>query len=263
MCSHARVPVGCQVVFRAVDDLVLAPSAEKRREFASVMLRVGRPHGLFAFGVADTHGHAALALAAAGRFVHDAKLALARALELELVTPTISVIRDTWHAEKVIAYVHRQDEKHGSNLDPLREGTSLHPLLGLVPDGAWIADRVRKLAPRVQRADLLAQLGVLRLDEALSLPVLADAAAATVGVATLDGNGADVVRARLAAVHGAAEIPAREVAAALGVTDRTVRKLREREPEAALVRAVRLQVGLRLALAGKERLDFLGESATM
>ncbi len=221
------------------------------------MLRVGRPHGLFGFGVADTHGHAVLATVSPGRFVHDAKLALSSALGLELVAPAVSEVRDTWHAEAVIGYVHRQDKKHGSDLDPLREGTSLHALLGLHPDGVWIAERVRKQAPRLQRGDLLGQLGVDSLDEGVKLDTLADAAAGAMGVATLEGRSAEVVRARLAAVHAAGELPPRAVAQALGVTDRAVRKLRAQVPEPALVRAVRLQMGLRAALAGKGRVDFL------
>ncbi len=221
------------------------------------MLRVGRPHGLFGFGVADTHGHAVLTTASPGRFVHDAKLAIACALEADLAAPSVSAIRDTWHAENVIGYVHRQDKKHQSDLDPLREGTSLHALLGLHPDGVWIAERVRKLAPRLQRRDLLDQLGVDSLDEAVHLDTLADAAAGAACVATLEGRCAEVVRARLAAVHAALEHPAPAVAKALGVTDRAVRKLRLQAPEPAMVRAVRLQMGLRAALARTARVDFL------
>jgi len=255
------VPIGYQVVFRAVGDAVLAPTAEKRRAFTTVVLRVGRPHGLFGFGVADTHGHAGLATLSPGRFVHDAKLALASALGVELVAPAVSEIRDTWHAEAVIGYVHRQDKKHKSDLDPLREGTSLHALLGLQPDGVWIAERVRKLAPRLQRSDLLDQLGARSLAEEVHLDTLADAAAGAVGVATLEGRSEEAVRARLAAVHAAIEHPAVAVARALGVTDRAVRKLRAQEPEPAMVRAIRLQMGLRAALAGKARVDFLGGDA--
>jgi hypothetical protein len=252
------VPAGCQVVFRAADERVLARSAGERRAFAGVMLRVGKPHGLFAVGVADTHGHAVLTTNTPGRFVHDARLALAAALEVELAPARLSVVRDSWHAENLIAYVHGQDQKHGADLDPFREGTSLHPLLGLRPDGVWIAERVRGTVPRVRREDLLAQLGVAELGEARDLPRLADAAAAAVGVASLVGRQTEVVRGRLAAVHAMPDAATIDLARALGVTTRAIRQCRQEAPDPTLVRAVRLQLGLRAAVASRARVDFLG-----
>lgn len=237
--------LGVQVVFRAVDDRVLAPTPAARRAFVGVMLRVGRRFDLFACGLADSHGHAGLAREDVSQFVHDARIALSHALDVPVGTPTRWPIRDTWHAEKVLGYVHRQDQHHGVELDPLREGTTLPALFGLRIDGLWLPDRVRSLLPRLTRADLLAQWGIPSLAEGDALEHLADSAAAAAGVGALVGLSTPVVEARRAAVHACRDTPASQVADALAVTPRCVRKLRLQEPDAALVRAVRLQVGLR------------------
>lgn len=72
------MPLGYQVVFRAEGDRVLAPDDGRRRAWASALLEHGRPHGLFGFGLGDTHGHAVLACSrgAVSGFVHDLRLSL-------------------------------------------------------------------------------------------------------------------------------------------------------------------------------------------
>ncbi|MES2638366.1 MAG: hypothetical protein V4850_02760 [Myxococcota bacterium] len=252
--------LGYQVVFRAEADRILAPDVASRRVFARVVARIGRPHGLFGFGLADTHGHCALAcdLARVNRFVHDARLALSHHLRLPMVAPAVHPIRDTWHAESVLAYVHRQDEHHGVGTDPLREGTSLPDLCGLRPSGLWLADTVRALLPRVRRADLLAQWGLVALDEAEHLELLAEAGAAAIGAPALSGRADDTVAARRACVH-ATDAGPNALAEALGIAARTVRHLRGQAPDPRLVRAVRLQMGLRAAIGPPGEAAFVGE----
>ena len=98
------------------------------------MWRIGGRHGLFACGLADSRGHAALAQEAAGGFVHAVGLALGHALVVHLGPPALWPIRDVWHAERVLGYVHRQDEHRGVEADPLREGTTSPALFGLRVD---------------------------------------------------------------------------------------------------------------------------------
>ena len=244
ICS---VVLGYQLVFRAVDDRVLAPDAARRRAYASVLARVGRPAGLFGFGLADSHGHVCLACseAAAGRFAHDARLALKAALDLPILRAHVTPIRDAWHASNLLRYVHRQDAHHGAGLDPLREGTSLPDIFGLRPYESWLADRVRQVVPRVTRAALLGHWGLLELTEGVDLATLAESGAAAVGVGALRGRDARVVAARGACVHAAMSASTTTLANALEVTTRTVRTLRATPPDPRLVRAVRLQMGLR------------------
>lgn len=242
-------------MFRAVDDRVLASNAAGRRAFARVVRRLGRGAGLFAFGLADTHGHVGLACtdARVGRFAHDARIALGAALGTRLAAAVQTPIRDVWHAENVLAYIHRQDARHGAGLDPLREATSLPDLCGLRPDGVWLADRARELLPRLTRADLLAQWGAPALEEAHDLATLAESGAAAVAAPELRGRSDGVVAARRACVH-AGEAPTAALAAALGVSRRAVRALRHESPDPRLVRAVRLQMGLRKVVEGGNRL---------
>ena len=241
--------VGFQVVLRAVDDRILATTVAARRAFADVVRRIGRRRGLYGFGLADTHGHATLICdaPALGRFVHDVRLSLASALELPIAEADVHNIRDTWHAESLLRYVHRQDVEHGVNLDPLREGTSLPDLLGLRPSGLWMADRVRVVVPRVRRENLLEHWGLSALEDHFDLDTLADSGAAAIGRADLRGNAAEAVAARIACVHSGSATTA-ELADALSITTRSVRALRLLEPDPKLVRAVRLQMGLRAAI---------------
>jgi hypothetical protein len=79
---------------------------------------------------------------------------------------------------------------------------------------------------------------------------LADAAAAALALPALRGRTPAVVAARRAAVHAAGDrmTPA-ELADALSVDERTIRRLRAQPPDVALRCAVDLQLRLRGALA--------------
>ncbi|MBM4369361.1 MAG: hypothetical protein FJ102_24320 [Deltaproteobacteria bacterium] len=240
---------GFHVVFRAVDDRVLAPDDATRRALAGCLLRVGRTRGLFGLGAADTHAHALLAgnAATAGRFVHDARLSLPVVLGIPMAAASVKPLRDVWHAESALGYVHRQDTHHGVVADPYREATTLPDLLGLRLGHLWTAQRVREVVPRVSRASLLAHWGLDALVEGFDLDLLAEAGAAAAGVATLVGKSPRVVEVRRACIFAAAgESPSR-VAEALGIATRTLRELRESPAAPLALRAVRLQMGLRLA----------------
>lgn len=254
------MPIGFQVVFRATEDQVLAPTPGDRMNVVGTLLRVGRDKGIFGVGVADGHAHAALVCTPVqlGRFVHDARLALSAALELPMAAPSTRPIRDVWHAENVLGYVHRQDTHHGVGRDTYRDGTTLPDLLGLRVGNGWISERVRTLLPRVTRADLLAHWGLESLEEGFDLGRLAEAGAAAAGVASFRTRSKQVVAARRACVAVAAGHDADVVARALGLSPRTVRRLRADEPPAAMVRAVRLQLGLRLGVA-PPAVDFVAE----
>ncbi len=259
------MPLGYQVVFRAEDDRILAPDVGRRRAWSRALLEHGGPHGLFGFGLGDTHGHAVLACErpAVSRFIHDLRSSLRSRLGVRLVDPSVRSIDDTWHAENALGYVHRQDVHHGVGADPFREGTSLPDLLGLRPRGLWLAERVRALLPRVKRTDLLAHWGIEGLEPAFCLRQLADAGAAAIAVSRLGGRGADVVQARRACVAAAPrDLSAADLAAALGVATRTVRHCRGEPADPTLVRAVRLQMGLRALVAPPEQGTFVRDGAT-
>ena len=260
--------VGSHLVFRAENRQVLAATAERQRAFAAALCRVGERHGLYAFGLGDTHGHAAITTLpqAVGRFVHDARLALGSALDVRIAAPSLFPIEDGRHAQRLITYVHGQDAHHGVGLDPRREGTSLPDLLGLRVTAPWLIDRVRAIAPRLRRSLLWQEWGREEI-EAIELSLLVEAAAASVGTAALTGNTPWVVAGRTAAIAAAASFGTEEVAVALGLTTRAVQRLRSRPASPALVRAIRLQCGLRLqsvgpVLLGEPRVAYRVERAT-
>ena len=248
------MPVGYQLVLRAEEDQVLAPDVATRRAVAGTIRRIGRKHGLFGYGLADTHGHLGLLgdRSEAGRCAHDLRLALAGTVAAPLSTLAVHPIRDVWHAESTLAYMHRQDAHHGVGADPLREGTSLPDLCGLRPDGLWLADRVRAFIPRITRAELLRQWGIGELLEAFELGDLADAEAAAAGLGVLRGKTPAVVEARVACVHAAPAAGARALAETLEISERSVARLRRENADPRWVRAVRLQMGLRVVVRSSE-----------
>ena len=248
------VSVGFHIAFRARDERVLAPDAARRRAFAQVVKEVGRPRGLYAFGLADRHGHAALhgASAPVAEFMQYTALALRSRLGAPVVGRLIREVRDGHHEESLIGYCHTQDVHHGAHLDPLREGTSLPDLFGLRPDGHWLAARVRELAPQLDRRALLGQWGLQDLAPAgppANLAELEDCGAAAVGLPNLDKRSAASRAARRACVEVAGPSATLEsLAEALHVHARTIRRLRESPADARLVQAIRLQLALRVSL---------------
>ncbi|MES2643651.1 MAG: hypothetical protein V4850_29465 [Myxococcota bacterium] len=262
-------PLGFHLVFRAVDSRVLASDPAAQRALAVTTHRVGEGFGLYAFRAAGDHFHvtALCDRAAAGRFAQALGSALTQALDLPSgFAPTfLKPMEHQGHVEEAFAYVHRNAEKHGVGNDPLHEGSSLPGLLGLrlVPPG--FIPRVRRLLPRVHRAQLLGLLGVVELEPCVRVDLLADAAAGAVGLAALD-RGALSTRGRAAAVRLALPtVPITAIAEALDLTERSIRRLRvERaEPEPELDRMIALRMGHRSGLGDRARLDLPPQTRTV
>jgi len=98
---------------------------------------------------------------------------------------------------------------------------------------------------------LVAQLapGVFDEGRAIDVRVLADAAAAPLGLPALVGRGPRLAMARLAAVHVAGpDVLSDILAARLGVGVRAVQTMRGSPCDACFVRAVRLQAMLRMPM---------------
>ncbi len=271
-------PLGFHLSLRLADDRVIAPSAEARREVAAAVLKVGREAELLAFGLADTHLHllAACDRGAAGRLAWRVELSVQARLrpKVGFDPPRWWPVRDQRHLGRAFPYVLSQDH-HGAFRDPFRDGTNLPDLLGLRLIGRYTASNVRRRLPRVGREELVALLegpreggddGGREAGGAAFLgwpsegsgegstesggagaEVVADAAAAAACLGSLAGRTAPVVAARRAAVHAADDtVAASELAAALGVSARSLRRLAAESPDPALVAAIRGQIALRL-----------------
>ncbi len=257
-----RAPIGFHITMRLTDDRPIATTPAALRVVARVMLEQGRSRGLLAFGAAADHLHAALATerATAGafaRYVETAlvwRLALAARFERARIRP----LRDQKHATNTVHYAHRQDSRHGFNLDPAREGTSLPDLLGLRVVDTSIIARVRAHLPHIRREELVAPFPAGAFDAvaarpALSLPampidlaLLPDAAAAALALPDLLGRTRDAHRARRAAVHAAGpHATSDDLARTLGICVRAVQTLRAMPPDLDLIRAIERQAQLR------------------
>ncbi len=244
-------PLGFHVTFRLADSRVIARDTANQRRLARSVLTVLQPFCLLAFRCADTHGHLELvepedrAREAARRVLIGASKALQASVRFQHAH--LEPIFDHWHLDNTLHYVLRQDSRHGFGHDPHHDASNLPDLLGLRTLGTWTAGHVRQHLPRVDRATLLEHIGAPDLDERpLAFDGLADAAAAAIGRTSLEGKHAEVVAARRAAIHLArGQVPTAALAASLGCSTSSVRRLAATPPEARIVRAIAGQLLLR------------------
>lgn len=219
-----------------------------------------REAGLLAFGLADTHLHSENACdrQVAGELAKRIELSLDRRLghRCGFAPVYLKPIEDARHLYSAFRYIVRQQQRHGIDTDPLHEASNLHDLLGLRLLGASTIVPVRRLLPRVTRAELLELFGISELQPADG--PLAQVVAATLAAAALPalaGSSQQVVSARRAAIEVVAgRLPAAGLAALLGISVRRLYELRHEPPDPALVRAVKLQLHL-LARVGDSRLQ--------
>ncbi len=253
-------PIGWHVTLRLDrdHDRVIATTVGQVRTAADRFLRLGRRFGLLAFGVADTHMHALLACdrPAAGRFVHDLEVSLRHHLELPIpfAPARFTPVETQRHLRDSLRYVFGQDDPHGLQRDPFREGTNLPDLLGARTEGCWTAAGFARLMPRVGRPELLRYMPWgpdLELPAPTSaLDLLPEAGAAVALVPELTGRPEPVVATRRAAVHLAVPHlgPAR-TARLLSIGRSSVHRLLRQPADPARVRALTLQVRMRQASA--------------
>jgi hypothetical protein len=242
--------LGEHITMRLRNDAVIARTAEERRAVARAVLGKAIGCRLLAFGLADTHLHllVACARAAAGRLAAVIALSLHRRLRLESgFSPAhFTPVKDARHLYSAFSYVLRQAERHKLTVDPLREASNLPDLLGLRPLGGYTRGNVRRILPRVQRADLLELLQLPALEPA-STPIseIVLATLAATALPDLDGRALHVVEARRAAIEvvGSA-LPVSACARLLAIEERSVYRLRERPADAELVLAIRRNLDL-------------------
>jgi hypothetical protein len=244
---------------RLVDGRVIATTAAERRLAMHTIFRLATDSHLLAVALVDAHLHllARCSLAAASRLVHRIEVGLKRQLALEVgfVKYPHVPVRDARHLRYAFRYVLTQHEHHGLDIDPLREGTNLHDLLGLRLAGAYTHSSVRRWLPRTSPAQLLEWLRVRTLEPTDGpLEWLETATLSAACLIGLRGNGLEVRQARRAALEVAgARIRPHELAERLGTSERTLYRLKQQPADARLVRAIRLQLALRAQLARQSR----------
>lgn len=248
-----RLELAFHVTMRPSDDRGLVRDAAGLRRAAKIFFEQGAARGLLAFRIADTHAHALLATdrASAGQFACYAQSALRQALALPLPFEPARYRRvaQTSHLRNAVRYLFQQERHHGTDFDAAHDGSSLPDLVGMRwLDGGGARDRLRELLPRLTSAEVrewagLADPNVIEADPRL----IAEAAAATLGLPDLDGGGWLEGTARLAAAHASA-LPSNELAPLLGVTRRRVQRYRASAAHPGIVHAVKLQLSHRTAL---------------
>lgn len=183
-------PIGWQVIVRCRDNRVIAPTVPVRQLYVASVLGRGENHGLYTFGLADTHGHHGIAGSReqAGKFARELLVSLSQTLpgKLDFAPAHLTPIREQAHLGALLDYVLRQDKKHGINLDVLREGTAAFDYLGMRLAGQYLRDRVASILPRLDERELgkhlpafpRAAVVVARLREAMTAAAVGFRAAA-------------------------------------------------------------------------------------
>jgi hypothetical protein len=253
MQTSIPTPIGFHIIMRLTDSRVIAETVAALRAAASVMFMLGVGRLLVAFSVVDTHIHAIVLCdrVSAGRFAHDVEVAIGVKLKLSsrFEPARIRPIRDQHHLINTFWYVLRQAAHHGVTSDPLHEGSSLPDMLGLRLLGRGLRTLVRSRLPRVTIAALEQTFGIALESRAVALSLLADAAAAALGLPDLGIGGQAARRARQAAVVVAgAAVETAELARVLCISRRTVERYRHCEVAAELRNAVTLQLAARSAV---------------
>ncbi len=253
--AAVKIPValGWQIVLHVSDRRALAPSAARRRALARVLARLGDAFGVYAWCAADNHLHVAAFCTheQARELARRLQIALLRSLELDVSfeRPRLTAINDAAHARSVLTYIIGQATHHCARQDDVHEGNCIHDLVGARVIAPWLPVRVREHFPRVTRAQLLAPLGLEGFVDQGGLDAEATAAAFALG--SLGGRSDEVLAARRATIAVATTYTQVAIGAALGVDERTVRRLTRGEPPAAHVVALRRQIGLRTALLSR------------
>ncbi len=251
------MPIGAHVRIRARDNRVITPSDDQRRVFARIVLRVGDDYGLLAFRAADTHSHALLTCtpAQASQFARRVEIALAKALSVEcgFERAYVKPVHDQAHLDSAFWYVLDQSYHHELANDPFHEASNLPDLLGLRLIGRATRERVREHLPRVGQTRLLARLRVTELVvEKPDIAFLTDATAAAAAI-TLPSRSHEARQALAAAVALADPmLGTGRIATLLGISSRSVQRLRGLEPSQDLVEAIRRQLALRTLLAAEQ-----------
>ncbi len=251
----------------------LAPDEVSRRQIVGAIAKVaGGEVALFC--VVDDHVHVVLWCDEKRRGTLSAGLTLAvRTLcKVEVEAPFVRTVRDRAHLEWLAdVYILRQPWKHGLDAHPALwtgscfadlAGARLIPGLELCIGSALPRWRHR----RAYNAVFLPEVELIPVSEerirAFGATRLASAAANAVGADVgLAGNAAAVVLARRATARLAksAGIPNSEVAHSLGLHPVAAARLRNREVDEPVLRAVRMRLALEDAAAAHPPPPWTGE----
>ncbi len=244
-------PLGHHIRIRLEDGRVIVHSDEERRVVARVVLKQGRGDGVLAFSLPDTHLHleALCSDRAASRLCQRIATSLKQRLNLSMsfVTYPHEAIGDQRYLFNTFRYLLTQHKRHDVELRSFLEATNIPDLLGLRPMGRYTRGNVQRALPRVHAATVLDWLGLSGLRPAGGpLNAVVDATLSASALSSLTGRSRSVVDARRCLLEVVGHrLNGSELASLLGVAERTLYDLKHRPADPELVRAIRLQLGLR------------------
>lgn len=227
------------------------------------------PDEMALFCLVDDHLHSPMFgdWQTAGRQGQRLAVALGPLVSVELQPAHRSPIETRAHMRRVLPYDLQQPVSHELGQHPaLYSGSCLQDLLNArVLEGLRL--RIKDALPRYHPRDACAAVGLgwpvlpANDDQIRGMSAARLAAAASSALAAdpaLKGNWPHVVRARRAAAQLASQLgfSTTQLARTLGVSPVTLRRYcRERE-EAAVIQAIRMRLGLELAVAAQSLADF-------
>jgi len=246
------MPIGQHIMLRLMTREPFATTPEARRVLARVIFEKDKAAGsdVLSFGLPDAHLHicAACSRKKAGDLSRRVTCALARRLGLKVrfAPPNFKDINDSWHLRNTFRYALTQDQHHGVDCDPLREGTNLPDLLKARICGQHTLEALHRFLPRVTLDNLLELFGLKELkplDGPVEQVVLATLLAA--GLPDLKGSGPEVRQARRAAIEVVgARLRPHALAELVGLSRRRLDEVRAQPPHGELVLAIRRQLFL-------------------
>lgn len=239
----------------------LFPDEASRRGALRALARIaGRE--LTLFNLIDEHLHAVVDSnrRRAGRLAQAMFKALSPIVAVRLEPARVRHVESRRHLEHLVRYVLMQGPHHGLPHHPaLWSGSCFQDLVGArLIEGLRL--QVGRLLPRFRLREVLAMVGLARMpiepasNDAIfraGVVRLAEAAATAAAVGPgLHGKSAGVMRAKKvsAQIGMAAGFSTVDLARALGVSARTVRRLSRAEASEPLARAIRVRLTLESAV---------------
>lgn len=247
------------VTFSTVGRVPLWRTPTERLHLVRALARIGGAR-LALFCVVDDHAHVLFAgdereALAFGRAIN---WSWSRLAGVKLAPSDRRVVEDRAHLLRLVDYIHRQPVRHALGEHPGRwSGSSLWDLLGARALPGFDPAAVRAVLPRLvgdhlRRSAAIPSLGRVGAEEVIQAMGVAGALAAVADALACDlhrdralAAGCRAVVVRLA---GDTDVRQRRVAAELGLTDRAVRRLRDRPLDSALQAVVERHLALRVAL---------------
>ena len=247
--------LGHHLVLKLQGRRLLAPTTALRRELARIVVALGRPRGLIAFGAPDNHMHIVTVAdrATAGELARVIGYSVQRRLRpgAPFERSWIEGLSHQGHLHNTVRYALGQHVRHQVREDPIREASLLPDLLGLRVLATDLVRRLQEALPRLSEHELLEAAGWMGLDLGgwvEQADELADAAASAAALTNLGVRVPGARSARRAALAVGLELIGPSAGSALGLSKRAVRNLRRLPGDPDLEAAIKRQLALRAQL---------------